>query len=92
MAADYAYVLGEVWESMPPIVRKKLLDTVEGNITSDSQIVKDVWATGFLEGLSVEIDKNNIPLDELLDYIGAESLEYMNAWDVFCGLEPYTKS
>jgi hypothetical protein len=69
MAADYAHVLGEVWESVSPIARNKLFDAVEENVVSGSQTVNDVWGTGFLEGLDVEIDKNYIPLDELLDCI-----------------------
>lgn len=89
VAAEYGRGMTMHWQEITVEDKKALFEAIEINVNSKNQAVVGVWATGFLEALCAELDKQKLAINEVLQYVGEESLEYMNAWNEFNGVKPY---
>lgn len=91
LASEYARGLVELWSRMRTAEKQAFFIAIELNVSSGNSQVAAAWATGFLECLGSELDEKRLAVGELLEYLGEKSLFYMNEWNEFNGLMPYSR-
>lgn len=62
-----------------------LCEFVERALRDESQEVRNVIATGFLEGLMGEASAGRFDFTRLSAFLGPEARKYCQAWDAFTG-------
>lgn len=83
LSSNYAKIVVESWINISNEKLLKIFEYVETLLNKDSEKLKDIICTGFLERLMHEVSEGKIEYIHLLNYLGSESKKYCDAYNSF---------
>ncbi len=73
--------------SVPESTQEKIFSKIEDLMSSADQASSNAVATGLIEALLVETDKQDELWKKIEPLLGIESKKYVYEWNKFCGIE-----
>ena len=90
--SSVGHAIAAVLPSLPAASQRAVLDLVEDQMASGSELLRTAVATGLLEALAHDMDRARVPRNLVLSLLGGQSRAYLDAWDAFTRGGPPTGS